>query len=314
MTRYGLYTLGSLFTYTWIQGISMRKNYKPCAYVPGPNVGVVDEKGDVVSRKSCEIINPHLLSSADFILNDKDTRRLVVIGDSMVMGIGMEPEILKADGPALSQNLASQLASSFGRKYEYQSVGYNGADLIIMNDNVIPELKRLFSNATKPNELVCMCGLNDAKDVLTFQSNLLQFQAKFRQLLIDIRAIVGPDCHIVVPSYPVNLCVAFDIFPVKYAIQGGMRAWDHQKRVVIEQLAQEGIDSNISYVEKVEVPADWKEKTKDVSLQGEDGIHPNTIGYKLFAIVLSRHIQNTYKKNNILTLKNLETSPQHRYL
>lgn len=53
-------------------------------------------------------------------------------------------------------------------------------------------------------------------------------------------------------------------------------------------------DKNISFVKKIDIPSDWREKVKNTPLQGTDGIHPNKLGYELFGICLSRHLIEKY--------------------
>lgn len=198
-------------------------------YVPGPNVGVCSPCGDTLELYNADGHDIHTLRGVPFKKLPFRSRKLVVIGDSMVLGIGMETEDVLNYGPAISASTALTLSKYFDVPYSYQSIGYNGATLQMMEDIVIPELQKIVSESESPlNELILMCGLNDAKDVIYFQSNVMEFQNRFRDLLTKLRSIVGPECKIVVPSYPVNMCVAFNVFPVKYFVQLGMWFWDHQ--------------------------------------------------------------------------------------
>jgi hypothetical protein len=145
-------------------------------------------------------------SSSGLTLRLRRTRRVVIVGDSLVTGVGCRVD--RCDGPMLPRRLGEVLAELIGADVEWVAVGakvrvsfyfrtvrairltsclfiQQGADLAAIRRDVVPALKRRAEShdgsSSAPHEhdsdsththkpidaVVLMCGVNDFKHALS---------------------------------------------------------------------------------------------------------------------------------------------------
>ena len=145
-------------------------------------------------------------SSSGLTLRLRRTRRVVIVGDSLVTGVGCRVD--RGDGPMLPRRLGEVLAELIGADVEWVAVGakvrvsfyfrtvqairltsclfiQQGADLAAIRRDVVPALKRRAEShdgsSSAPHEhdsdsththkpidaVVLMCGVNDFKHALS---------------------------------------------------------------------------------------------------------------------------------------------------
>jgi lysophospholipase L1-like esterase len=151
--------------------------------------------------------------------------KLLVIGDSLVCGVGVEDgagSVAEKRSPVLPQVLANVLSLLMQADVKWQSRGIVGADIKDIRSNIMPKIvadlscslekdKKGGGDAFEDCELivVVICGLNDWKGMLeNFPNGLgpVKFREELRQLVDDIKHISShfstfKSCKVVLVSY-----------------------------------------------------------------------------------------------------------------
>ena len=104
--------------------------------IPGAAGGARDAPGtSTVATKTSEMSDDDGDRSGR---KRRPLRRVVVVGDSLVTGVGCRMD--RCDGPTLPRRLGEALADAIGADVEWVAVGAKGADLAAIRRDVIPSL------------------------------------------------------------------------------------------------------------------------------------------------------------------------------
>lgn len=186
--------------------------------------------------------------------------RLLVLGDSLVTGVGGDV----GGPPRLPAALATELADRLGATVSWAALGLTGAGVDKMRAALVPRLTadvqeqcvgrttgrtRLAPPPSRPSltrpgpalpsprsgppsVVFLMCGVNDLK-FAPLGATASAFRAKLAQLLADVRRAVGPDALICVPGLPVGAAQRFSP-PLSLVVTALADAWDRQKAALCE--------------------------------------------------------------------------------
>lgn len=192
----------------------------------------------------------------------KPIERIIVIGDSLAVGLGSCPifdatknnsvpfsriENLNVDltdesvpGPSFPRALAQTLADHYQTKVHWRSAGVDGGDVGRISEYCLDVIKEEADQGRIPDVVVIMCGINDLK---YFVSNPFGapgpriFRQRLTQLLGKIKA-VAPNTTIVLPMVPTQMFDTnspLNIFPLNIFLDAVVGFWDSQKKLVAEQ-------------------------------------------------------------------------------
>lgn len=195
--------------------------------------------------------------------------RVLVLGDSLVSGVGGLPHL----SPGLPASFGAALAERLAATVTWKAAGLTGADVAEIRAALLPQLRRdVAAHETPPACVVLLCGLNDFKHAHV--ATTAAFRQALRDLCADIRALVGPQTLLVLPALPIEGAARFPA-PLRWLVSAQASRFDAQKRLLAE-----GPDSNCLFVAPPAVPTSWAEA---VRLLSADGVHPNCEGYRLWA-------------------------------
>ena len=230
-----------------------------------------------------------------------------VAGDSTACGVGCETpattpvgkdrdkedgSIRGGRGPTLAVTFADAVGEKLGVNVEWRALGFKGADVRSLRDKLIPALREAMSaddaeasSSSTPDAVVLMCGINDAKHSIVGRTSS-DFRNELRELVREVRDVVGDRCVVVLPATPLDAATLFPP-PLAWVATRMNDLWDAQKAHVSE------IADNVLFVSKPGVDALRARVAKEtgrvahnISLICRDGIHPNDDGYAAWA----RHI------------------------
>lgn len=217
---------------------------------------------------------------------NKDPIRILVIGDSLAVGIGCieqfdatkdssvpmalventaETTSHSGQGPVFPQILARTLSYHFKKPVQWRSAGVDGGDVNDIRSFTMDVVKQ---ECTKGVDIVVVLfGMNDLKSLLS--TNPLQhlfhsgdggggITSRFRNgmdlLLSDIHSY-APDALVVFPTLPIqglHKNSIINVFPMGLMVDAFMGVWERQKKIVSSRR------ENTMYVElTANEIADW---------------------------------------------------------
>ena len=219
--------------------------------------------------------------------------RVLILGDSLVSGVGGDVE----RAPPLPERLAQCLAERLGRPVSWKAVGVTGADVATLRESVLPAAKA-DASVEPPAVVVLLCtstlapawvarhprphslpacplssgGLNDFKRLLRGRTPAA-FREELRGVLDALRARAGPHALLVLPGLPSHATQRFPT-PLHQLACLLATAWDAQK----EALATlEGHGDRVVYISEPRLSLEEASR-----LVCDDGVHPNGLGYALW--------------------------------
>ncbi|CAJ1944557.1 unnamed protein product [Cylindrotheca closterium] len=263
------------------------------------------------------------IAEADPISLGKPPEHIVVIGDSLAVGLGsveeftvagnindMDPETNEkasfrkmennqtdsGPGPVFPRVLAESLSRQFEQPVRWRSAGVDGGDLKWVDELCFDVIEDEVNQKRVPDVVVILCGPNDLK---YFVSNPFQaagpkvFRARLLCLIKKIKE-VAPNAKIVVPSFPTQMFhkkSPLNIFPLNFFLDSVIGFWDSQKKMVTDSLGDEIMYFEMNPAEIFE----WHnfQDHKDPTLLAPDGVHPNAKCYDLWATSLGTKIATT---------------------
>ena len=243
-------------------------------------------------------------------------RRLVAVvaGDSTACGVGCGDDgrgrtrgetAAGEAGPTLARAFARGLGERMTADVEWRALGFKGADVRGLRDKLIPALREATEGAggrgdddydaserdgrgrrASVDAVVIMCGLNDLKHSIVGRRSET-FRTELRELVREVRDVVGDECVVVLPATPLEAATLFPP-PLAWVATRMNDLWDEQKAHVSRLFAH-----NVLFVSKPSLDAMRERAAKhtgrvaeSISLICGDGIHPNDDGYDAWA----RHI------------------------
>ena len=202
-------------------------------------------------------------------------------------------------GPTLARAFAARASERLRADVEWRALGFKGADVRGLRDKLIPALREAMrgddgdeeevdgsvTRATTPDAVVIMCGINDAKRVVVGRTSA-NFRSELRQLVEEVRAVVGDECVVVLPATPIEAATLFPP-PLVWVATRMNDLWDEQKAHV------SALTKNVVFVTKPSLDSLRQSASEatgrvadTITLICGDGIHPNDVGYDAWA----RHI------------------------
>ena len=245
-------------------------------------------------------------------------RRLVayVAGDSTACGVGCGDGAARTrarrgtteEGPTLARAFARTLGERMTADVEWRALGFKGADVRGLRDKLVPALREAMEatrgeggaggddddaseedageRRASVDAVVIMCGLNDVKHSIVGRRSDA-FRVELRELVREVRDVVGDECVVVLPATPLEAATLFPP-PLAWVATRVNDLWDEQKAHVSRLFAD-----NVVFVSKPSLDAMRERAAKhtgrvaeSISLICGDGIHPNDDGYDAWA----RHI------------------------
>ena len=202
-------------------------------------------------------------------------------------------------GPTLARAFAARASERLRADVEWRALGFKGADVRGLRDKLIPALREAMrgddgdegavdgsvTRGTTPDAVVIMCGINDAKRVVVGRTSA-NFRSELRQLVEEVRAVVGDECVVVLPATPIEAATLFPP-PLVWVATRMNDLWDEQKAHV------SALTKNVVFVTKPSLDSLRQSASEatgrvadTITLICGDGIHPNDVGYDAWA----RHI------------------------
>ena len=144
-------------------------------------------------------------------------------------------------GPTLARAFAARASERLRADAEWRALGFKGADARGLRDKLIPALREAMrgddgdegavdgsvTRGTTPDAVVIMCGINDAKRVVVGRTSA-NFRSELRQLVEEVRAVVGDECVVVLPATPIEAATLFPP-PLVWVATRMNDLWDEQK-------------------------------------------------------------------------------------
>jgi hypothetical protein len=144
-------------------------------------------------------------SSAQEIRNDSELKKrrikLIIVGDSLVCGIGCRKELV------LPRVIAETLSRSLQADVSWSVQGINGGSTLELR-NLLPKVAQDFKSPIEIKEevfVIVICGLNDWKQVLfnfPFGAGQVNFKQDLNKLLADIKDLTDGQCRVFLPALP----------------------------------------------------------------------------------------------------------------
>jgi len=235
------------------------------------------------------------------------TKRLLVLGDSLVIGVGCD------EAPLMGQSLAKGMSTKLRNNVAWRSMGIDGGDARTIHSTVIEDVRLAVNGAAltqlgnrwhgercrcarvdhedefigtagvpdssgavqrvKIDVCVVLCGLNDFKRLwkgrtaTVFRRDLLNF-------LTELRSVLGPECLLVLPALPLEPTRFPE--PLRSFVIYIAEVYDEMKAELARELAM------TSFIPKPTVRWWRRVHEKHGGVISADGVHPNEVGYVVF--------------------------------
>ena len=242
--------------------------------------------------------------------------KLVVIGDSLVTGVGcQEGKDGEETSPILPRILANALSVALEADVQWQCEGLTGACIQDIKNSLLPSVKEsvllplnflLDKKQAKDDRetdlvVVIICGLNDWKTMIIdfpFGKGISGFKEDLQSIVLDIlKSSQGRyhSCKVYLPALPVYVgstdpSFAPNVAPLKFLFQLMCSIFDNQKQGV----ASENKPGSVMYVTG-DVDMTKSYATPGIGNISSDGIHPSVQGYKWWALHIAEEILKSIK-------------------
>lgn len=255
------------------------------------------------SKTKCE-----LPTEVDEPIFEGDHPRIMVLGDSMCVGIGTcevfddkkiydiplhkeehlpstEEELQSSalPGPVFPSVLARTLSKRFQKPVAWRSAGVDGGATQDIAEHLLSVVQDEVDKGQAPDLVVVLTGSNDLKHLLDGSASVKGFRSNLMSLAQEIRNI-SPKTKVVfpaLPTYRMDQKSVLNVFPLSIFLDSFMGVWDAQKKVAAEHPGVMHVDLTVADVNKwYEVDESEGAASEDISLISADGIHPNARCYK----------------------------------
>ncbi len=254
----------------------------------------------------------------------KDIQRILVIGDSLAVGLGTV-DVFDANknqsidyqlyqnldsspslpSPAFPQALAACLAGLSDHPVSWRSAGVDGGTVVHIRDLCLPVLEQEVQAGRAPDCVVILCGLNDLKTVVANPLKPLtpkDFRGLLNDLILEIRRL-SPGSKVILPALPTQMIhynSPLNIFPLLFFIDMVVGFWESQKKVVVDTFPS----NDVMYVplSKAELESWYAPRMKsgmkgnvlkameEGALIAIDGVHPNARCYSRWGQSVGRYL------------------------
>lgn len=241
-----------------------------------------------------------LRSSDNAIKNVK----LLIIGDSLVRGVGCYEHKHDFNSPILPKTIAKAISSTMNANVDWYCTGLIGAkaqDLITL----LPQIKEDFiSKHISDGDnldvetafvIVIICGMNDWKGMFENFPNgygPVGYKQQLNKLIeATTRECEVPNCKVFLPAIPKSFAYKDANFIIKNYILGFFFSlfcdiWDVQK----QQLSFEDAREKIAFIPEPDANCIKYTECAITGNLSSDGIHPSAKGYILYGLHIADHI------------------------
>ena len=270
-------------------------------------------------------------SSIKAIKRDR-LQRVVVIGDSLAIGLGTVnvfdknknqtvdyrlTENLSASpdlpGPIFPRVLAAALAKEQTVQVHWRSAGVDGGTLSHIRQFCLGVISQEVALDRPPDCVVLLCGINDLKQFVSNPFLLMtprDFRRNLSQLIVEIRQLCPGGTKVVLPALPTQMFrfnSPLNIFPLAVFLDTVVGFWESQKKVVVENFPSD----DVMYVDLSSTEVDewyrsinrerkgekesmaWNQDSDGLSLIAADGVHPSASCYRKWAETVARRVLMT---------------------
>lgn len=235
-------------------------------------------------------------SSLSYAPTGNNAPRVLVIGDSLVSGVGGAASWSDGpcDGPPLPKYVAKSLSKRWNRDVQWNAMSLTGGDVRMLRKKILPMLKRERDNGTIHPEknpltaVVLVTGVNDWKRMTPWR-NAKKFRRDLCDFIASIRAEVGEDTHVFLPAIPgVHHAPRFHE-PLRSFLIFINDYWDAQKLALSRSMA------NVHFVNNPP-EADWTQRPEKFFCT-QDRLHPSERGYSIWGGRIAAQIASATSKN-----------------
>jgi len=262
--------------------------------------------------------NAKIVAKTDVVATDTTFQRVVVIGDSLAVGMGTvnifdkekdnsvpysKIENVKDDfgpGPVFPRALAETLATHSQASVQWRSAGVDGGDAAHIQHFCLDIIEEEVANGRFPDVVVILCGMNDLKNYI---SNPFRypgprtFRTRLKGLIAEIKKL-APNTKVVLPSVPTQMFrknSPLNVIPLNFFLDTIVGFWDSQKKLVADLFPSRDVmyffvtpGEVFDWYKVIEEEADAQEGGD--SLIAADGIHPNAKCYAMWASSLGKKL------------------------
>ena len=222
------------------------------------------------TRRSNSTTPTHGATTIEDLSLSKDSHeRVVVIGDSLAVGLGTvdqydrnktsdvpfrrienmgNPKLYQDEpGPAFPQAFAKTLAQRLRKPVTWRSAGVDGGDIPEIRKYCLGVIEEEVQNGRVPDVVVLLCGANDMKYFLSNPFDRSRwpraFRSKLTSFLEEIRDL-APNTTIALPAFPTQMFhknSPLNVFPLGLLIDSMVGFFDSQKKFVADCFPSEGV-------------------------------------------------------------------------
>jgi lysophospholipase L1-like esterase len=219
-------------------------------------------------------------SAVPLSLTHGDTEHLIVVGDSLAVGLGTVDQFDKNktndmpfcrienvgdpanvpprkkarltninnnESPAFPKSLARILSQQLQKPVTWRSAGVDGGDITRIRQHCLGVIEEDVKAGKMPDAVVILCGPNDIKYCLfnPFQrSNWPRaFRSKLTTLIKEIQSL-APEVMVILPAIPTQMFhknSPLNIFPLGLLLDAMVGFWDSQKKLVADSFNSKGV-------------------------------------------------------------------------
>lgn len=255
------------------------------------------------------------------MLDEKEEYKVVVIGDSLAIGIGsvecwdinknqttpkyrveklsLDDKSENHDSPVFSQVFAQTLSKRLKRRIRWRSAGVDGGDVDDIHHFCAGVIQEESEKDKSPDIVVVLCGINDLKKAVSnpFKSKSARgFRASMEKMIDGIHQY-APDASIVFPALPVQLFhknSVVNILPLSFFLDAIIGFWDSQKKLVADNSSSDVIYIGLTAREILTWygRGDGEEEfdLRTTALIASDGVHPNRRCYTKWALSIANQL------------------------
>ena len=198
----------------------------------------------------------------------KPPERIIVIGDSLAVGLGsvnvfdatktnadpfcrienvnLSTTDFDAPGPVFPRTLAETLATLCQTTVSWRSAGVDGGDVSLIRKFCLDLIKEEVGLGRNPDVVFVLCGTNDLKYFLSnpfVAPGPRSFSQRLNRFLRDILR-AAPNTKIVLPMIPTQMFHTnspLNIFPLNLLLDTMVGFWDSQKKLAANQYPSENV-------------------------------------------------------------------------
>lgn len=206
--------------------------------------------------------------------------RLIIIGDSLVCGIGSD----KSGAAALCGQVASDIAKEKNQRVSWSSFGLDGGSAKSIGSMVpaISNYVRRQSDGCGELIILLIVGLNDYKNAVSGPGSD-EFGRNLEELVTSINTATGQRAKIFMPVLPFDAVPLIQkYYPLTVVVKRWIHSYEDKKRALSEKVHNLTCIHNFTNAECAELG--------HTTLWSRDGVHPNFQGYQVMGNILTKRI------------------------